>query len=131
MSGLAWADLPKPKPAPAPEKALINCFFEKPFEVGDMYSVAAERKGIPYIMVYLFSKETVKNYDQRSGKMNPDILLAYPWKGYGQMPPFPTVYFINRNGDGQMDEEWDDMMGNGRCDQMRQVPIVTHDDKEM
>jgi hypothetical protein len=128
---VAWAELPKPTPKPAPEKALINCFFDRPFELGDMYSVAAERHGVPYIMVYLFSAETVKRYRPDQGKMNPDMLLAYPWKGYGQLNPFPTVYFVNRNGDGKMDEEWNDMMGNGRCDQMRQVPIMTLEDKEM
>jgi hypothetical protein len=47
------------------------------------------------------------------------------------MNPFPTMYQIDSDQDGQLDQEWVDEMGNGRCDQMRQVPMVTHEDKEM
>ena len=118
---ITWAELPKPKPK-VQEKALLQCFIDKP-EAERMESRVGTLRGLTYIMVGLFR--------DGADSESPFAVMVYPYKGYGQMNPFPTMYQLDTDQDGRLDQEWVDEMGNGRCDQMRQVPIMTTDDKEM
>lgn len=120
--GLAWAELPKPKPKPAPEKALLECFLPN-VQADHLEARVRQLRGLTYILIGVFQPGMESE--------SPLAVMVYPYKGYGQMNPFPTMYQIDRDQDGQLDEEWVDEMGNGRCDQMRQVPLQTTDDKEM
>jgi hypothetical protein len=121
MTGAAIAELPKPKPK-IEEKALLQCFIQDP-QADHMESRIGTLRGLTYIMVGLFAPGA----DSES----PFAVMVYPFKGYGQMNPFPTMYQLDTDQDGQLDQEWVDEMGNGRCDQMRQVPLQTAQDKEM
>lgn len=117
----AQAELPKPKPK-VEDRALLQCFIPDP-QADHLESRIGTLRGLTYIMVGLF----------RGGAdtESPFAVMVYPFKGYGQMNPFPTMYQIDTDNDGRLDTEYVDEMGNGRCDQMRQVPMQTADDKEM
>lgn len=78
------------------------------------------RNGQEYVVVFIWQETETA----------PSIMLAYPYNA-GRSSVFPSIYVIDRDFDGEYDEEWNDMMGNGRCDQMRQFPVMKDTDKEM
>lgn len=106
--------------AKAEEKALHHCFFEHPVQPTHMATKFMTRHHVTYIVVLMW----------QGNEKHPSIVTAYPYKGYGQVVPFPTIYIIDRDFDGIYDEEWDDMQGNGRCDQMQRFPVMQDTDKE-
>lgn len=60
-----------------------------------------------------------RNYD--GGQ---DLMLVYEVDGRQQPMPFPHYYVLDVDFDGKPDKAYRDMEGNGRCEQMQEVPLA-------